>query len=268
MAEISEIKKTVNLIKRIVDSLDDEITQRTLGTLFAILDEQLDDVENDLYDAPLHRTVVDDEDEYDEYDEDDEPHVVNGFENREQYEKFLNEQDDFVPKIPVFDEETGEATEIKVEPDDVAGVVQQEDGSFTEIGNFEESLDTATEMLVEKNTIRDGETGQVLVENEIQDVNTIRVRIHRADGEKFTDANVRTLLEHPQSQPMLNTFGKDYTVEHDDTDSATVFLVFNIDQNNTTASRVSKILADGQLMTFGGKIVVPTIGIVSSNIVF
>lgn len=200
------------------------------------------------------------EDDYDEdvddYEEEDlTPVVPNNFPDEESYQAFLREQNDVLPTVE--DEETGETATLR--PDDVAGVIQTEDG-FVEVGDLEGSLDKTEEILREQNTIRD-EDGEELYQNEIEEVPEIRVAMTRTDKNTLTEHQVRNvILAHPSSRTMIQTFGEDYRVVDSD-DLSEKIVLFRIDNNNDLSRKASQgIQFSNGVVQFAGHLTFPGIG--------
>lgn len=233
-----------------------------LGQQFDLFSASLNVDASPVFERPVVDHIEYEEDaEYDEeYEEDD---VPDGFNSHEDYENFVRQQG--ATRI-VEDDETGE--EYEVIPDSVHGVIQDENGEYKEAGDFEADLEQAQELLEESNTIRDEETGDVLFQNEPDEVPTVEIVFSRTDGNELTAEDVEgRILSHPQSEPMLRAFGEDYTV-NEGNGSQNKVVAFSIDQGNSSSRSTAQLLSDRKFMSFGGKIIVPGLGQVSARPVF
>lgn len=203
-------------------------------------------------------------DEEYEYDEDGEPDFPEGFDSNEEFVNFIQEQG----VTRTYEDAEFEET-VEVYPDSVHGVIPDNvDDGYKEVGNFQQDLDHAAELLSESNTIRDEETGEELYHAEPENVPVVEILFTRNDGNELTEDNIlNNVFSHPQSQPMLKAFGTDYTVNNSDQDNQKT-VAFAIDQNNPRSVLVSQLLKDGRFADFGGRIIVPGVGQVISQPVF
>lgn len=228
--------------------------------------ESTDDFE-DFDDFTAHSEDFDDYDDYarldgffDEEEGADAPEAIDGFNSVEEYQQFAEDNDAVIRGI---DEDTGE--EQTLYPDAIAGVVRDDDGNYREVGNLEESLETAHEIFRESNTIRDEETGEVLYENEPDALRSISFIIASVDGRELTATDVTNrVFNDPQTNMMLDVFGSEYRVD-DMEDAHEKSVSFFLDPENTTQQKAAQMImtAGTQMLTVGGKIVVPGVGEVS-----
>lgn len=213
---------------------------------WANYEEEEDDLYEDLDDDLL-------------FEEDEEPTPPTGFRDQEHFESFVEEQE---ASRPIINDE-GEIVAENA-PDDVHGVIPDGEGGYTQVGDLEESLETVSDLLEESNTIRDEETGEALYVNEPDDVDLINIKFTRAQGELTSDDVENSIFNHPQAQPMLNMFGREYRILRTENPNEKV-VAFTIDQDNTQSRKMAQLLADGKFVQFGGRIIVPGIGQVTSE---
>lgn len=212
-----------------------------------------------------YEDILDDEDE-DDYDEDHEPIVPNGFDSAESYDDFLTSQEEHLT-VERVDYDTGETQDEALRPVDVAGIVEK-DGEYTEVGNFDESLEQSYNGMLENNTIVDDETDEVVVDMGVDEVEGIRVRLTRKDNLELTENDVRDrILANPQSAMMLRVFGDDFTIVEAETPNKKD-LVFALSEEDERARKTGQILVNRpEMMSFAGTIFVPGVGSVSANTV-
>lgn len=217
-----------------------------------------------------YEDILDDEDEEDFFDDEDEedyePIVPNGFDSAESYENFLESQAEHLT-VENADYETGEIQEDHLTPVDVAGIVEK-DGEYTEVGNFDESLEQSYNGMMEDNTIVDDETDEVVVDMGVDEVEGIRVRLTRKDNLELTENDVRDrILANPQSAMMLRVFGDDFTIVESETPNKKD-IVFALSEEDERARKTGQILVHKpEMMSFAGTIFVPGVGSVSANTV-
>lgn len=218
-----------------------------------------------------YEDILDDEDEdesseEDDYDEYHEPIVPNGFDSAESYDDFLTSQEEHLT-VERVDYDTGETQDEALRPVDVAGIVEK-DGEYTEVGNFDESLEQSYNSMLENNTIVDDETDEVVVDMGVDEVEGIRVRLTRKDNLELTENDVRDrIIANPQSAMMLRVFGDDFTIVEAETPNKKD-LVFALSEEDERARKTGQILVNRpEMMSFAGTIFVPGLGSVSANTV-
>lgn len=206
---------------------------------------------------------------YEDEDEDDVPNHPEGFNDEDEFSDFLADQEEFITnKVTVYDEETGEETEVTMTPQDVVGAVVAWGGGYKDVGNLDDSVTQLEQIEDLQNTIYDEETGEVLYRNEPEPVETIRVRIVREDGLSLSDNDVTNrIFTHRQAAPMLQIFGQEYNILNTENDSEKI-VAFTIDQDNNQSKVMAKALSDGQYVNFGGRVVIPGLGLVTATPVF
>lgn len=227
--------------------------------------------ENHPYEDEDEVTVYDEEfiTPYEDEDEDDVPNHPEGFNDEDEFSDFLADQEEFITnKVTVYDEETGEETEVTMTPQDVVGVAVAWGGGYKDVGNLDDSVTQLEQIEDLQNTIYDETTGEVLYRNEPEPVETIRVRIVREDGLSLSDNDVTNrIFTHRQAAPMLQIFGQEYNILNTENDSEKI-VAFTIDQDNNQSKVMAKALSDGQYVNFGGRVVIPGLGLVTATPVF
>lgn len=236
--------------------------------VFPVVEEQTSFDPEYFYDE-YDEGFYEDEDNYYEYDdnyndiyEPEAPTIPEGFDDEASYQDFLRGQE--LPTHTFEDEETGEEVEETIRPDDVVGIV-----NGREVGNLEESLNKVDEYVVGQNTIRDEETGDVLYQNEPEEVPYVSVSIERADGNELTPVQLLSkVMKAPESSTMLKVFGDNFKIIEGDTPAEKIVQFF-VDNNNETSRKAAQGLVYGNgMMQFGGQIVVPGIGLVKATTIF
>lgn len=188
------------------------------------------------------------------------PETPQGFEDEETYQAFIATQADLLP-VQV-DEETGEVSTVR--PDDVVGNI-----GGHEVGDMEDSLAKVDEYLIEQNTIRDEETDEVLYINEPDEVPSVKISLTREDENELTVAQVlNNVLAARESTTMLDNFGDNFNVLNGETVNQKIIQFF-IDNNDEKSRKVSQGLVHARnMMQFGGRVVIPGIGLVSAETIY
>lgn len=180
-----------------------------------------------------------------DYEDEDFVPYPEGFNSREEYLDFVEEQEQEIA-------------------DDVVGTVPDNNGGYKEVGSFKESLGRAYESLETQNTYYDEETGEDYQE-EIPAVPEMSILISRDDEEELTVEDVKEkVFKHPQAQTMLKVFGNDFDVTNHISDHQKL-ATFLINQSDPYADSMAKVLQHGSTANFGGKIVVPGVGVVQAS---
>lgn len=198
-----------------------------------------------------------------EFDDEDyeaaEPVIPEGFETREEFDNFVESQQELMPEV--INEETGEV--MTLTPDTVVGHINGEDKNDDK---FDEYVSVVNDYVREQNTIYNDETGEeeVVVEND--PVPFVRVSFKRNDGNELTLGNImNNIIQAPESKRMLDSFGDNFNIE-DGSDSSEKVLQFYIDENNDRSRQVAEALVHGNgMMTFGGRVVIPGVGYVTAR---